>query len=342
VSDYGIDVSGYNAIANWSSVLGVGNSWAWCKATESSGYVSNRFANAVTGESQFRDAGRAGLRPGAYHFADPRVSAQANADHFLAVAGAAGALSAGAFAPMLDMENEAGAFTWTAAQANAFIPAWMARVRAATGDIPIVVYASQSWWSTGFLRPGDWMTAQTYLCAARYGVAAGNVGWSHPRLAFHQYTDAASPFGTDRSILLGGFSLDQLTIGKGDEDMAYGGFWFIGKKDDQGNLTGEVALLYPNGWFVGVDNSNWSAVVGANQVPKLDVPPIVWDDMAKRSGVEAGTLAAALVAAGVGGTTITVTMPDGSRLAGKLVVDPNDALHFSWVPDTAPATPAGQ
>jgi lysozyme len=333
---YGIDVSGYNAIANWSSVRGVGNSWAWCKATESSGYVSNRFANAVTGESQFRDAGRAGLRPGAYHFADPRVSAQANADHFLAVAGAAGALAAGAFAPMLDMENEVGAFTWTAAQANAFIPAWMARVRAAVGDIPIVVYASQSWWLNGFLRPNDWVTDRTYLCAARYGVAAGSVGWSHPKLAFHQYTDAAQPFGTDRTITLGGYSENDFIIGATeDDDMA--GFWFIGNAD-----TGEVALLYPNGWFVGVDGANWSAVVAANQVPKLDVPQIVWDDMAKRSGAEAITLAQALATAGVGNTAITVQLPDGSQLSGKLVANPADALHFTWVPDIAPDAPAGQ
>lgn len=336
---YGIDVSGYNAIADWGWVRaapGGGNNWAWCKATESSGYVSNRFAG------QFPSAGAAGLIPGAYHFADPRVSAQANADHFLAVAGAAGALSPGAFAPLLDMENEANAFNWTAAGARDFIPAWMARVRTAVGNIPIVVYASQSWWSTGYLRPGDWMTERTYLCAARYGVPAGNVGWSNPKLAFHQYTNAAQPFGTDRSVMLDGFTENDFIIGATeDDDMA--GFWFIGKQTDDGKgLTGDVAMLYPNGWFVGVVGANWSAVVSANQVPKLDVPSGVWDDMAKRSGFEAATFAQALATAGIGNTTITITLPDGSTLAGKLVANPNDALHFSWVPDTAPALPAGQ
>jgi len=68
-----------------------------------------------------------------------------------------------------------------------------------------------------------------------------------------------------------------------EEDMA--GFWFVGKQS-----SGDVALLYPNGDFVGVDGSNWSAVVAANGIPKLDVPDEVWNDMAGRFGVEAGQL----------------------------------------------------
>jgi hypothetical protein len=58
-------------------------------------------------------------------------------------------------------------------------------------------------------------------------------------------------------------------------------FWFIGNTE-----TGDVALLYPNGDFVGIDGSNWSAVVAANQVPKLDVPPGVWNDMVGRRKAE--------------------------------------------------------
>jgi len=202
-----------------------------------------------------------------------------------------------------------------------------------------VVYASQNWWLTGFLRPGDWADANTYLCAARYGVAAGNVGWTHPKLAFHQYTDAAQPFATDRSIMLAGFSLDQFTIGKqgqgqGDEHM----FWFIGKQG-----ADDIALLYPNGDFVGVFGSNWSDVTRVNGVPKLDVPPEVWDDMRTRFGGYAPGAAQHFAdafkdaLAGVLNVQVTVQTPDGQSLAGHLEPVDGDAIHLRWVPDTAPA-----
>ena len=55
------------------------------------------------------------------------------------------------------------------------------------------------------------------------------------------------------------------------------GFWFIGNAE-----TGDVALLYPNGDFVGVNGSNYTAVISNNHVPKLDVPADVWADMAGR------------------------------------------------------------
>lgn len=119
-----------------------------------------------------------------------------------------------------------------------------------------------------------------------------------------------------------------------EEDMA--GFWFIGKQSD----GGAVALLYPNGDFVGVSGSNWSAVVSANGIPKLDVPDEVWEDMRTRYSGYAPGLATALHDAGVGSVTITIqNSATGENLSGHLEPVAGEALHFTWVPD-APASSA--
>jgi GH25 family lysozyme M1 (1,4-beta-N-acetylmuramidase) len=288
MTDYGIDVSAYNTITDWTAVRGAGNTWAWSKATQGGSYTNSLFA------SQMRSGLDADLRMGAYHFPDPNVSVAANVAHFVAVAGPAGAFEAGAMAPMLDVEDDPGdGITWTAAMANAFIPQFRDALRAATGQHLLVVYAPQSWWASGMLAPDSWADDEVFLCAARYGVAPGDVGWSHPRLAIHQYTDAAPTPGsakpTDRSVTVGGWTLADLLVGGQEEDMA--GFWFIGNQ-----TTGDVALLYPNGDFVGVNGSNYSAVITANQIPKLDVPQEVWDDMRTRRANDRQAFAAELAA----------------------------------------------
>jgi GH25 family lysozyme M1 (1,4-beta-N-acetylmuramidase) len=275
--DYGIDVSGYNTITSWSEVRAGGNTWAWAKATQGDGYTNPLFAG------QFAGSTAAGLITGAYHFPDPNVSVPANVNHFVGVAAPLGAFGDGALVPMLDLEDSpADGITWSAGSVNGFVPAFRDALRAATGQPKLCVYASQSWYASGMLRPDDWADGDVYLCAARFDVAPGDVGWSHPRLAVHQYTNAAPTPGsarpTDRSVTVGAFDAAALTIGE-DDEMA--GFWFIGNTD-----TGEVALLYPNGDFVGVDGSNYSAVISANRVPKLDVPQPVWNDMVGRRKAE--------------------------------------------------------
>lgn len=207
MGDAGVDVSGYNNVLDWGAVRTAGTGWAWSKATEATGYVNGRFVQQVQG------ARAAGLVAGAYHFADPRYSPAAQVQHFVDVARPQGAFSAGAMLPMLDMENEPGVFSWAAGQANTYIRAFRDLLRQATGQNKLCVYASQSWWLTGFLQPDQWADGDVYLCAARYGVTAGNVGWTHPRLAAHQYTDASQPYALDRSVTVGGFTLGQLTIG---------------------------------------------------------------------------------------------------------------------------------
>ena len=294
MSDYGIDVSSYNTITDWTAVKGAGNTWAWAKATQGSGYTNPLFA------SQMVSGRDAGLAMGAYHFPDPRVSVATQVMRFVAAAKPSGAFADGAMLPMLDLENDtADEIVWSAQGANTFIPAFRDALRAATGVAELCVYGPESWWQDGFLDPSQWVDDHVYLCAAQYTGEPGQLGWSHPRLAVHQYTDKAPTPGatkpTDRSVILAPYTLHQLRVGAvplagEDDDMA--GFWFIGN-----TATGEVALLYPNGDFVGVGGSNYSAVVAANQVPKLDVPPAVWADMETRHANDRQQLAAEIGAA---------------------------------------------
>ena len=59
---HGIDVARYQGAIDWRAVRGAGVSFAWIKATEGGDLLDAEF------KSNWRDARRAGLRRGAYHF----------------------------------------------------------------------------------------------------------------------------------------------------------------------------------------------------------------------------------------------------------------------------------
>lgn len=219
MSDYGIDVSSYNTVTDWTQVKAAGNSWAWAKATQGSGYTNELFP------SQMRSGQDAGLRMGAYHFPDPRVSVATQVRYFVSAAKAYGAFEAGAMLPMLDLENDtADGIVWSPGGANSFIPAFRDALRAATGVQELCVYGPESWWAEGFLDPAQWVDEHVFLCVAQYSGVPGQVGWTHPRAAVHQYTDSAPTPGatrpTDRSVILPPFSLGQLVIGGGTQPSA--------------------------------------------------------------------------------------------------------------------------
>ncbi len=285
--DYGIDVSGYNAITNWPAVRAVGNSWAWAKATQGDGYTSPLFAAQIAG------ARAAGLLPGAYHFPDPNVSVAANVGHFVAVANAAYALDAGCFLPLLDMEDDpADGIVWTAASANAFVPAFRDEFRRQTGVHQLCVYGSESWFATGKLNPAQWVDDGVFLAVAQYSGVPGQVSWTHPRAAVHQYTDNAPTPGatkpTDRSCTLGSWSARQLTIGGSvrpaapteEDDMghgfviikritdgAFGVRWDSGQFDDERSYDPSIVELgAANGVpIIPTTDAGWSRLITIGQ-----------------------------------------------------------------------------
>lgn len=212
--DYGIDVSGYNTITSWPAVREVGNSWMWAKATQSGGYTNPLFGAQING------ARAAGLLVGAYHFPDPNVSVAVNVGHFRSVAASQHALDVGCFVPLLDMEDDpADGIVWTPSSANAFVTAFRDEFRRQTGVHELCVYGSESWFATGKLTPALWVDGGVTLCVAQYSGVPGQVEWTHPRAAVHQYANNAPTPGaarpTDRSVTLGSWSAKQLTIGGG-------------------------------------------------------------------------------------------------------------------------------
>lgn len=278
------DVSSHNTVTNWPAYIG-DTPAVWVKATQSSG--SAAYTNPSY-NTQFVGASVAHGLVGAYHFADVRMAAAADADHFVDTAGAK-AFDDGRLLPMLDVENTTGV-TWTAGNAAPWIARFIARYRARTGRSKIIVYASRSFWQT-IMNPNSWADSDVYLMVAAY---PGPVDWSkglnqsgytHPRLAVWQYTDVSPIAGMqspgDRSRQVA-FTQADLTLGsvptpvpgpgnEGDDDMALTPVLYLADSDPTVN---DGHPLYPHGvWrndqgvYVGLvssgPNSEQASLLGA-------------------------------------------------------------------------------
>ena len=131
----GVDVSHHQNSINWGRVRRDGKRFTFIKVTEGERYIDPLYAY------NHRTARSAGLRTGAYHFAQPVAdpgSARRQADHFLAWFD----LHDGDLLPVLDLEetnglDPAALTTWTLA--------WLDRVRERTG-LSAVIYASPVFW----------------------------------------------------------------------------------------------------------------------------------------------------------------------------------------------------
>src|SRR3712207_3808633 len=91
---YGIDVSAHQETIDWPAVAADNIGFAYIKATEGGDFVDRRFA------SNWREADRAGLDRGAYHFFTLCTDAVAQAANFLRIAPP----QPGALAPAVDLE----------------------------------------------------------------------------------------------------------------------------------------------------------------------------------------------------------------------------------------------
>jgi GH25 family lysozyme M1 (1,4-beta-N-acetylmuramidase) len=131
----GLDVSHHQNEINWGRVRRDGKVFAFIKVTEGNRYIDPLYAY------NHRLARAAGLRVGAYHYAQPTADladAVRQADHFLAWFN----LRDGDLAPVLDLEESNGL---DAATLTDWALLWLARVRARTGLAP-VIYASPVFW----------------------------------------------------------------------------------------------------------------------------------------------------------------------------------------------------
>lgn len=152
----GIDVShwqipGAQAIRDVITQLGV--LFAWVKVSQG---ASGRDARAA---AHHRWLGQLGLKRGAYHFADTRWSAEANAQNFITAMGGL----VWEIRPALDLEQNRGGLSPDA------LAAWAQRfcelVEQATGVRPII-YTYASWWNATVAALAS--LAQYLLWVARY------------------------------------------------------------------------------------------------------------------------------------------------------------------------------
>jgi lysozyme len=116
----GIDVSHYQGTIDWPAVAHDGVAFAYIKATEGVDGRDSQFAR------NWRDARRAGIRVGAYHYFIFCRSARAQARNFLAVA----PRSASALPPAIDLEMARGCARVTGADVRRNLSAYLAIVEA--------------------------------------------------------------------------------------------------------------------------------------------------------------------------------------------------------------------
>ncbi|MGI5441427.1 glycoside hydrolase family 25 protein [Streptomyces shenzhenensis] len=132
----GMDVSAYQGTQNWAAHKSDGIVFAFAKASEGQHSRDAKFAGHITGIA------KAGLVPGAYHFAWPNQDVAQEAANYI---GAVKAYAKKGFTHWLDLERYADGRNYSgrsAAQIKAWATAWIAAVQAAFPGQRVGVYTS--------------------------------------------------------------------------------------------------------------------------------------------------------------------------------------------------------
>jgi len=180
---YGVDVSGYQGSSiNWSTVKAAGRVFGFAKATEGTGFIDGSFAHNWPGMRN------AGVLRGAYHFFRPSVDGAEQADYFVNQIDAQGGLAAGDLPPVADVEvsDNIGAATVIAR-----LQAFLDRVQARTGRVPLI-YTANFFWGSYLGNPNF---SGYPLWVANYGPSCPYLPNAWTQWKFWQYADNASVNG---------------------------------------------------------------------------------------------------------------------------------------------------
>ncbi|MDT9695372.1 glycoside hydrolase family 25 protein [Streptomyces sp. P17] len=234
----GVDVSGYQGPQDWAAHKQAGVVFAWVKASEGQRSRDARF------DSHIGAVIKAGLVPGAYHFAWPNQDAVTEANNYIGVVKPYA--SAGDFVHWLDLErypdgrNYAGR---TSAQIRAWAETWIARVQAAFPRQRVGVYTSADDIAKGHLPPGVPLWYPAYPWGpADYSRAEGvpQPKTSGRTPLFWQFT--SQPM--DRNICyLSAAGLRAWAAGDKEDDMAL-------SAEDKQWLKEEIGKVAPAVWQV--------------------------------------------------------------------------------------------
>ena len=184
----GVDVSHYQGKINWDKLARDGHDFAFIKATEGRDLKDKNFS------FNWAEAGRVGMRRGAYHFFRPEVTPVRQAANFFKQVD----LQPGDLPPVIDVEDRG---VLSAAQLVAAVKEWSELVEAKFGVKPII-YTGQNFYNRFLAGQLD----DHPLWLARYDEEAP-VTVCGRSFDFWQYTDAGRLPGihgyVDRNVFLG-------------------------------------------------------------------------------------------------------------------------------------------
>jgi len=186
VAEQFADLSHHNAVADLAAYARAGHTRVALKATEGTTFTDPAFVG------RWREAGRAGLRRGAYHFARTVTGGAAQADRLLAAVDAAGPMTPTDWL-VLDLEDNSSVAS--TARADQFATEFCGRM-VARGHPTGPLYTGRWYANPAGVRPDDVPAGWRRLWLADYTSASDTAvplptGWTRAQFAARQYTNAA-------------------------------------------------------------------------------------------------------------------------------------------------------
>jgi GH25 family lysozyme M1 (1,4-beta-N-acetylmuramidase) len=204
----GVDVASFQhpggAPIDWAAVRASGQTFAFIKATEGSGYTNPYFA------SDWANSGAAGLYRGAYHYARPALPLSTAVDQARWFVSRTGSMTGSAdLGGVLDLEETGG--LGQADLAN-WTRTWLGEVQRLTGKAPIV-YTGYYFWRDSVGNPAD-IGASYRLWLPSYPADPASTtfkplvpgGWG--TWTFWQYTSTGSVPGISGNVDMNRFCCD--------------------------------------------------------------------------------------------------------------------------------------
>lgn len=251
----GIDVASHQhsagAAIDWQTVAASGQSFAFIKATEGTGYVNPYFS------SDSSKASAAGILPGSYHYAKPGDGDARSQARYYASTLATGPQPS--LPPTLDLEENGGL---SADQLQDWVRDWVDEITTLTGRDPII-YTYHSFWIQDMANTTEFADLPLWL--AYYGDSLPDPlpgGWSEA--TFWQYSGEGSVDGVYTNVDMNTYYGDDAQLQS------------LAGRPSSGTSTGDVAdALQPitdaGTSEAGIANGIEHGLAAAG-LPALDIP----------------------------------------------------------------------
>lgn len=287
----GVDVASHQhpggAAIDWSSVKASGQSFAFIKATEGTGYINPYFS------TDSLKAQEAGIMPGSYHYARPGWgNARAEAQYYAAT------LATGpqpSLPPVLDLEENGGL---SPVDLQNWVREFIDEIKKQTGRDPII-YTYYNFWHESMANTTEF--SQYPLWLAYYSDSLPDDipgGWDH--VTFWQHTSTGQVDGIQGNVDLNQYYGDDAQL----RSLAAG--------SPSGTLVGDVAnALAPIRGAAG----NEAAVVNKIEHATGVNVPLTTDFLMLLLGVAGGRLGPEVI---VDQGASMLAGPQGQQLAGSM------------------------